>query len=118
MLQAARDASRSVDEREVVRLFGSACAAIAHLHSQAKPVAHRDIKVENLLIASDKKVKLCDFGSCTTRAKVYKSAKVRRGNLQLSSDHRTLATILNLLYVRVCATIGILAGDCKGGGGG
>lgn len=103
----------------MVRLFGSACAAIAHLHSQAKPVAHRDIKVENLLIASDKKVKLCDFGSCTTRAKVYKSAKVRGGHLQLSSDHRTLATTpVNLLYVRVCATMGILAGYCKGGGGG
>jgi serine/threonine protein kinase len=30
------------------------------------PIAHRDIKIENVLL-SDSNFKLCDFGSCTTR---------------------------------------------------
>ena len=35
------------------------------MHSQNPPIAHRDIKIENVLY-SNGKYKLCDFGSCST----------------------------------------------------
>ncbi|KAH6600672.1 hypothetical protein BASA50_002056 [Batrachochytrium salamandrivorans] len=54
-------------EDEVLRIFSDVCEAIAHLHERSTPIAHRDIKIENVLISGDGTCKLCDFGSCTTR---------------------------------------------------
>eukprot|EP00833_Pecoramyces_ruminatium_P004155 jgi/Orpsp1_1/1178187/evm.model.c7180000064364.1 len=53
-------------ENEIINIFYSVCKAVAHLHYQNPPIIHRDIKVENVLITSDGKYKLCDFGSATT----------------------------------------------------
>lgn len=33
------------------------------LHSRSPPVAHRDLKLENILVARDRSYRLCDFGS-------------------------------------------------------
>jgi serine/threonine protein kinase len=40
-------------------------AGVMHMHSQSPPIAHRDLKVENILL-ENKKFKLCDFGSSST----------------------------------------------------
>lgn len=36
------------------------------MHLQNPPIAHRDIKLENILRGADNKWKICDFGSSTT----------------------------------------------------
>jgi len=38
-------------------------SGVAVLHSRDPPVAHRDLKLENVLVSRDRVFKLCDFGS-------------------------------------------------------
>ncbi|KAI0848189.1 kinase-like protein [Daldinia vernicosa] len=52
-----RDESREIDR---VCLFKQLCQGINYLHSNG--IAHRDIKLENLLITKDSKLKITDFG--------------------------------------------------------
>jgi AP2-associated kinase len=82
-LDRLRDQGRSLDEPNLLRLFSQAVEAVAHLHSQTPPIAHRDIKMENLLLqgslsqvaSGHGRLVLCDFGSATTRAKVYEGRR-------------------------------------------
>ena len=37
------------------------------MHGLAPPLTHRDIKLENILLAEGGAWKLCDFGSCSER---------------------------------------------------
>eukprot|EP01062_Namystynia_karyoxenos_P058899 TRINITY_DN50355_c0_g1_i1.p2 TRINITY_DN50355_c0_g1~~TRINITY_DN50355_c0_g1_i1.p2 ORF type:complete len:364 (+),score=128.45 TRINITY_DN50355_c0_g1_i1:66-1094(+) len=52
--------------QRVLCMFADIAAAVAHLHSQDPPIAHRDIKVENVLQGQDGRWKLCDLGSAST----------------------------------------------------
>jgi cyclin G-associated kinase len=52
---------------QVLRVFHETCLAVAHMHSQAPPIIHRDLKVENLLLTDRGSIKLCDLGSATTK---------------------------------------------------
>ncbi|KAJ1562023.1 hypothetical protein HK405_000674 [Cladochytrium tenue] len=56
-------------EREILNIFSDVCEAVAHMHFQpGGPIVHRDIKAENVLIASNGSTyKLCDFGSSSRR---------------------------------------------------
>ncbi|KAJ2688269.1 Ark- serine/threonine protein kinase [Coemansia spiralis] len=54
----------SLDETTILHIFSDACKAVAHMHYQQPPLLHRDLKVENILIAQSG-YKLCDFGSAT-----------------------------------------------------
>ena len=44
---------------------------------QTPPTAHRDLKFENVLIAADGSLRLCDFGSASTFAGVLRDKKER-----------------------------------------
>ncbi|XP_073985942.1 cyclin-G-associated kinase isoform X3 [Rhodnius prolixus] len=51
----------------VTKIIWQTCKAVQHMHAQTPPIVHRDLKVENLLLSNDGKIKLCDFGSATTQ---------------------------------------------------
>lgn len=51
---------RGLDKDTVLKLIHQLCLSIHCCHSN--DIIHRDIKPENLLVNSDMKLKLCDFG--------------------------------------------------------
>ncbi|KAA1100065.1 hypothetical protein PGT21_028742 [Puccinia graminis f. sp. tritici] len=53
-------------ESEILKIFSDTVSAVAHMHSQNPILIHRDLKVENILVASPNLYKLCDFGSTTS----------------------------------------------------
>ncbi|KAL9255865.1 putative serine/threonine-protein kinase [Drosera capensis] len=59
------------DEKQVLTIFRDVCNAVFAMHCQSPPIAHRDLKAENLLLGSDWLWKLCDFGSTSTNHKSF-----------------------------------------------
>eukprot|EP00013_Stygamoeba_regulata_P005828 CAMPEP_0177631186 /NCGR_PEP_ID=MMETSP0447-20121125/1612_1 /TAXON_ID=0 /ORGANISM="Stygamoeba regulata, Strain BSH-02190019" /LENGTH=349 /DNA_ID=CAMNT_0019132647 /DNA_START=216 /DNA_END=1265 /DNA_ORIENTATION=- len=54
-----------LQQTRILAIFADVCRAVVHLHAMSPPIAHRDLKLENVLIANGEH-KLCDFGSATT----------------------------------------------------
>ncbi|RYG47598.1 hypothetical protein EON67_08430, partial [archaeon] len=61
---------RTLPAEKILEVFLSIVRPVAYLHSQVPPIAHRDLKFENVLIAADGALKLCDFGSTSTHSGV------------------------------------------------
>ncbi|XP_024021033.1 AP2-associated protein kinase 1 isoform X2 [Morus notabilis] len=59
------------DEKQVLSIFRDVCNAVFAMHCQSPPIAHRDLKAENILLGSDGSWKLCDFGSTSTNHKRF-----------------------------------------------
>ncbi|VFQ75894.1 unnamed protein product [Cuscuta campestris] len=59
------------DEKQILTIFRDVCNAVFAMHGQSPPIAHRDLKAENLLLGPDGFWKLCDFGSTTTNHKRF-----------------------------------------------
>ena len=54
----------ALSENQILLAISHVVSGIRHMHSQNPPIAHRDIKVENVLL-KNKKFKLWDFGSAS-----------------------------------------------------
>ncbi len=52
-------------EPEILKIMSDISNGLACMHYLKYPLIHRDLKVENVLIAADGTFKLCDFGSAT-----------------------------------------------------
>jgi len=65
------------DESRVYQLFIQVADAVAHLHS--KNIVHRDLKLQNILITPDSKIKLTDFGLSKIRNHHFELMQTRCG---------------------------------------
>jgi MAP/microtubule affinity-regulating kinase len=55
--------NRRIDENAARKIYAQVISALQYLHS--KCIAHRDIKLENVMLDQYKNVKLIDFGFST-----------------------------------------------------
>lgn len=69
-----------LDPAEAVRHAGMVCEALAYAH--AAKVLHRDVKPENIFIASDNVPKLLDFGVARVLARTGDKASTRIGTIE------------------------------------
>ncbi|KAJ4980088.1 hypothetical protein NE237_010868 [Protea cynaroides] len=59
------------EQKQILSIFRDVCNAVFAMHCQCPPIAHRDLKAENLLLGPDGTWKLCDFGSTSTNHKRF-----------------------------------------------
>lgn len=57
--------TKSLTENEALNIVYQITCGLSHMHKQFPPIAHRDIKIENVLKCGSV-FKLCDFGSGTS----------------------------------------------------
>jgi serine/threonine protein kinase len=70
-LKSLESKGERIPEKQALEMLLEMTKGVLQLHRLLPPVAHRDLKMENVLVGEDGKLKICDFGSCTSRAKVY-----------------------------------------------
>jgi serine/threonine protein kinase len=71
LAELVRERTLSLDE--ILSIFSQICNAVLSLHSQRAPIAHRDIRMENIILHENGQWKLGDFGSCTTETLTCKT---------------------------------------------
>lgn len=79
VLSARAAERRHLSESEVLRLFSGICQGVAAMHAARPPLAHRDLKTANVLLAADGAPVVMDLGSMApARVEVQTSAQARQ----------------------------------------
>mmetsp|Transcript_16253 Transcript_16253/g.31478 ORF Transcript_16253/g.31478 Transcript_16253/m.31478 type:complete len:360 (-) Transcript_16253:125-1204(-) len=90
-LLALAKAGRELGEQDALAYLAQICNGLKAFHSQDPPIAHRDIKPHNILLAADGTPVLMDFGSAAI-AYVDTSSRQARLSLQdYASQHCSMA---------------------------
>ena len=96
---------RPLSERQAFTVFRSVCAAVAYMHAQSPPIAHRDLKLENILRTERGDFKLCDFGSCWVGPQPLSTPEERAAAIMEFDQNTTLSyrapEMIELFGVRV-----------------
>ena len=64
LLDLVNNHEGNISEVEALLIFNQVLLGVNAMHSQKPPIAHRDLKIENIL-KKKKNFKICDFGSAT-----------------------------------------------------
>ena len=86
------DGKITFQEHQIFRIMFEAISAVHHMHNLPRPIIHRDLKGENLLLGNDGRFKLTDFGSITTR-KIQKIDSDNRYEIEEDINKNTTPTI-------------------------
>ena len=92
-MQTLQQREQRFSETQILTIFTDVVAAVVHLHAQDPPIAHRDLKVENVVCARDGEAllyKLCDLGSCLRFAYEPTTQKERQWAEDEIEAHTTL----------------------------
>ena len=77
-------------EKELLAILSDIVAAVQVLHHQSPPIAHRDLKLENVLRSSRGMYVLCDLGSCAVGAVSLRSKTERSAEEEVVEKTTTM----------------------------
>ncbi|XP_020595696.1 AP2-associated protein kinase 1 isoform X2 [Phalaenopsis equestris] len=105
------------EEKKVLSIFRDVCNAVFAMHSLSPPIAHRDLKAENVLLGSEGAWKLCDFGSTSTNHKCFDRPEemgIEEDNIRKHTTPAYRAPEMWDLYRRelICEKVDIWALGC------
>ena len=80
---------KTLPESLILQVMFEIATALQKLHSSTPAIIHRDIKIENVLIGIDGNLKLCDFGSISTKKYPVVNEKNRAAILEDIEDNTT-----------------------------
>lgn len=79
-------------EHQIFKILFDVTLGLHEMHSLSRPIAHRDLKGENVLLGDDGHFKLTDFGSISTR-RIERVTQENRDDIQEDLDLNTTPTI-------------------------
>ena len=91
LMDFVNDHEGNILEEEALSIFNHVLLGVNAMHSQKPPIAHRDIKIENILRKKNN-YKICDFGSATNETfdPTTSDEFVKEQNFQNFEKHSTL----------------------------
>lgn len=106
-----------LEEKKVLSIFRDVCNAVFAMHSLSPPIAHRDLKAENVLLGSEGAWKLCDFGSSSTNHRCFDRPEemgIEEDNIRKHTTPAYRAPEMWDLYRRevICEKVDIWALGC------